>query len=221
MNSTAKRLLFWIALIIIIIGIVWGLIAAADKDGSGGSHSLSTPISSTDWTKGSSTAPVTIVEYADFQCPACQAYSPVINQLLTDEGTTTFFVYRYFPLTQHPHAIITASAAEAAGMQGKFWEMHDMLFANHSEWEDTLDPHTILIGYAKKIGLNVDQFKKDLDSDTVKARVLESLHDAQTQKLMYTPTIFINGIRVQNPQNLDAFKKLIDAAIHGTLTANS
>jgi protein-disulfide isomerase len=222
MDSTQKRVLFWFVFVVIIglvVLVVWSNYqskSAASAAANAPVVKLLTPVSSSDHTLGSPTAPVTIVEYADFECPACQAYAPVITQLLKDEGSKVYFVYRYFPLPQHPNAVPAAKAAEAAGLQGKFWQMHDMLFAENAQWENLPDPSSVFLGYAKALGLDPTQFSKDYASPTVAATINADLAQATANQLMYTPTLFVNGIRIQNPQSYEAFKALVDAAANGT-----
>ena len=221
MNPILKRSLFWGVFVVILGLIVWGMIVASAKSAATAANggvsqiAVSHPLSAGDWTQGSSSAPVQLIEYADFQCPACAAYAPVITKLLADEGGKVYFGYRYFPLPQHANALITAYAATAAGLQGKCWEMHDLLFAGQADWQDVTDPTSIIDGYATKIGLDMKKFTADMASDAVKTRVATDLQDATTMALDYTPTLFINGKRVANPQNYEAFKTLIDTAAQG------
>jgi protein-disulfide isomerase len=214
-----KRIGFWGFFVIIIALIVWGLVAANGKS-SGSSPSgtapttLPSPVTASDWSMGSSSAPVTIVEYADFECPACQDYYPILKQLITDENGTVRFVYRYFPLPQHPNAIISAEAAQAAGMQGQFWAMHDLLFANYTDWENLSDPTSVFVGYAAKIGISTTTFLADLTSPAVDKVVTDAYKADTTAGLDYTPTLFINGTRIDNPStNIYAgLKAMVDAA---------
>jgi protein-disulfide isomerase len=176
---------------------------------------------------------VTIVEYADFECPACQDYYPILKQLIADENGTAsasgaganriFFVYRYFPLPQHPNAIISAEAAQAAGVQGQFWAMHDLLFANYTDWENLSDPTSIFLGYAAKIGISTTTFLADLTSPAVDKVVTDSYQADTTAGLDYTPTLFINGNRIDNPStNIYAdLKTLVDAAAGGAASSSS
>jgi protein-disulfide isomerase len=215
MNTTLKKILFWGTFVIIFILIIWGIIVVGSESATSGGVTpitISHPLSSADWTEGSSTAPVQLVEYADFQCPACAAYAPVIKQLLSDESGKIYFGYRYFPLPQHANALAAAYAATAAGLQGKFWEMHDLLFANQADWENLADPTSVFIGYAQTLGLDIKKFTSDMGSDAVKNRVATDLNDANAMGLDYTPTLFVNGTRINNPETYAAFKALIDAA---------
>ena len=183
---------------------------------------LENPVTSSDWTLGSSTAPVTLVEYGDYQCPSCGAFYPVIKQLLSDEGPSrVYFVFRNFPLPQHPNAMISAEAAGAAGLQGQYWAMHDLLYANQNDWVNLAHPTSVFEGYASKIGINTTQFLKDLKSPDVYNRVISDLKQAQQNNLDYTPTFFINGVRITNPDSYTAFKQLIDNAASSTASTTN
>jgi protein-disulfide isomerase len=222
MDSTQKRVLFWFLFIVVIGLIVWVVWSNYSAKNTAAATSnapvvkLLNPVTSSDHTLGSPSAPVTLVEYADFECPACQAYEPVIEQLLKDEGSKVYFAYRYFPLPQHPNAVPAAKAAEAAGLQGKFWQMHDMLFADNAQWENLSDPSSVFVGYAKTLGLNTTQFSKDYASAAVAATINADLAQANANQLTYTPTLFVNGVRIDNPTSYAAFRALIDAAAGGT-----
>jgi protein-disulfide isomerase len=130
-----------------------------------------------------------------------------------EEGDKVRFVYRHFPLPQHGNAIIAAQAAEAAGLQGKFWEMHDLLFTHQNEWETIADPRAKFSSYAQTIGVNTVTFLKDIDSEVVQGRVSQDYKESVKNNLSYTPTFFVNGWRIQNPKTYEAFKKIIDDAI--------
>ena len=150
-----------------------------------------------------------------FQCPGCGQFAsftaPLIKERLVETGKVRF-VYYDFPLPQHPNAAITAQASEAAALQGKFWPMHDLLFANHTEWTELADPTDVLVGYAQRIGLNIQKFKADLTSQAVKDIVDTHLKEARRISLFQTPTFFINGKMIQNPQSYEQFNSILQAA---------
>ena len=129
-----KRILFWLGFIVVIGLIIWGMIAAGKK-ASRETANLPLPdqITAQDWARGNVNGPVTIVEYSDFQCPACGIYFPVVEQLFKEYASNMRFVYRHFPLPQHANAIPAAKASEAAGKQGKFWEMYEMIFSTQKD----------------------------------------------------------------------------------------
>lgn len=147
------------------------------------------------------TGNVTLVEFSDFQCPACLAVQEPLKQILQKYEGKVEFVYRYFPLTTiHKNAQIAAQAAEAAGMQGKFWEMHDKLFATQSTWAGLSDPKETFVGMAKEIGLDTEKFASDLESQTVKDAVSVDILAATRYSLGGTPTFFVNGMKTEFPQ---------------------
>lgn len=157
-----------------------------------------------------------LVEYSDFQCPSCKSAHDFLKTVEAS-GSADFditkkvtFVYRYFPLYQiHDKAKISAYVAEAAGIQGKFWEMSDLLFDNQQSWSASNDPQKeYFLNYAKELKLNIDQFKKDSDSTDVKNRVAEDLREAEQIGVNSTPTFFLNGQKV-DVNSYDEFKNLL------------
>lgn len=166
-----------------------------------------------------STATVTMVEFADFQCEACRAAQPGVRLLLEDYKGKLNFVSRYFPLPGHQHSRLAAQAVEAAGEQGKVWEMQDMLFERQDEWGSDAKPATraqvmeYFLGYAKTLGLNVDQFKQSIESGKFDAKISRDFADAEALNLTGTPTFFINGKKVVEAPSYQNLKKYIDAAL--------
>jgi len=155
--------------------------------------SLTPPVGPADHAQGSPEAPVTLVEYGDYQCPYCGAAYPMIKLLQQSLGDTLRFVFRNFPLAQaHEHAMLAAQAAEAAAVSGEesFWRMHDQLF----EHQDALELSD-LVGYAKAIGLDAAQFRRDLEAGTFQSRVRSDFRGGVRSGVNGTPTFFINGER--------------------------
>jgi protein-disulfide isomerase len=148
--------------------------------------------------RGLASAPVTIEEFADFQCPPCGALHPNLKLLETEFGPERLrVVFRQFPLVPaHAHALAAARASEAAGMQGKFWEMHDMIFENQKAWSDAFDSKTIFEGYATKLGLNIEMFRRDIGSEAVERRVFLDGKRAHALGVQGTPTVIMNGREV-------------------------
>ncbi len=174
-------------------------------------------ITSADWTRGSATAKVSVVEYGDFQCPACGQYESIMQQLESQYGDKVMFVFRNFPLYQiHQDAMISSQAAEAAGLQGKYWEMHDLLYKNQSEWS-LASADTVIAkyfdGYATSIGLSTAKFDADINSAIVKAKVQHDMDTGNAAQIDHTPTFFVNLTQIPNPQSLAEFKAVIDAAL--------
>ncbi len=167
-----------------------------------------------DYIKGNPDASVTLVEYLDFECEACGAYFPVVQELAKAYPNDLKIVTRYFPLPSHRNSMTAALAAEAAGRQGKYWEMHDLLFTEQKNWGEKPTPTPIVFEkYAEQLGLNMEQFKKDVASPEVKARVQRDFDAGEQLGNTGTPTFYLNGKKIQNPNGLEAFKALIDAEL--------
>lgn len=172
------------------------------------------PVSDSDWVKGDREARITLIEYSDLQCPACRAYYPVVNKLTDEFGQSVLFSYRHFPLRQiHFNSQLASQAAEAAGVQGKFWEMHDLLFERQDKWVNEKDPKALFEEYAKELGLNIDQFKNDLQSNEVENQVEKDYQSGVKAGVNATPTFFLNGIKLQNPATLEEFRDIIQKQI--------
>lgn len=152
------------------------------------------------YTKGTSTAKVKLTEYADFQCPACAAMAPIVADLFAKYPNDIEITFKHFPLTQiHPRALLAAKASEAAGKQGKFFEMHDKLFAGQSTWSSNSKAEEIFVGYATELGLDVEQFKTDLKDDEIAAKIRSNMTEGNQNNVQGTPTFFVNGLKVENP----------------------
>lgn len=173
-------------------------------------------VSATDWKQGPENPTVTVVEYADFECPACAAYQPVLQDIKTTFKDDLRFVYRQFPLPMHRNAVAAALASEAAGMQGKFWEMHDLLYAKQKEWSGkSAEDRGLFEKYAQELGLDMERFKQDMNSDRA-SQAVESGRDSGTAlNVRGTPTFFLDGEEIDNPGNADAFKALIRSKLEG------
>lgn len=147
--------------------------------------------------KGNESAELHLIEYSDFQCPACRSTEPVLAQLQEEYGDSFFLEYRHFPLRQiHPNAQLAAQAAEAAGMQGMFWEMHDHLFEHQDQWAKSLNPKRYFSDYAEELGLHAERFAYDLESDAVKDRVNKDADEAMAYELPGTPSFVFNGEQI-------------------------
>lgn len=170
-------------------------------------------VSEKDHVRGAQGAKVTLVEFGDFQCPACGAYEPIVRELQKNNPDTLQIVFRHFPLTQiHPNALLSAKASEAAGAQGKFWEMHDMLYDKQSEWSGALNARDIFMNYATTLGLDLALFTQVLDNKEVEDKILAEYKEGIKLGVQGTPTFFVNGEKITNPQSIDAFDAVIKAA---------
>jgi protein-disulfide isomerase len=164
--------------------------------------------------RGPTDAPVTLEEFGDFQCPPCGRLAGTIGQIEHDYQPHVRVIFRNFPFAIHAHAHDAALAAEAAGLQGHFWEMHDLLYREQSAWGAAPDAQLLFERYAGMIGLDVAVFKKDMDSEQVKARVAADQRRGSSLGVTSTPSIFVNNQplapRSLNPSGLRA---AIDAAM--------
>jgi protein-disulfide isomerase len=163
----------------------------------------------------SGSAKVTLVEFGDYECPACGDYEPFVKQLLTDFAGKMNFVFRNYPLSQHSNAQISSDAAEAAGLQGKFWQMHDKLYENQNDWSNSSDPTSIFVGYAQSLGLDVNKFESDIASAAVKNKVQSDTNDGNTVGLTETPTFYLNGVKIKNlTGNYTDLRNLVSAQLN-------
>jgi protein-disulfide isomerase len=190
--------------------------------------------------RGGANAPVTIEEFGDFQCPPCGELFPKLTKVEADYGERLRVVFRHHPMRKHEHAVLAARAAEAAGLQGRFWEMHDLLFENSLRWTkgvDTVGPEAtpsrrlqskilameievrdVFISYAERLKLDVERFKTDMDGEEVKARIEADKAHGGTLGVDRTPTLYINGrlLPVVSYQSVPTLHAAIDAALNGT-----
>jgi protein-disulfide isomerase len=205
-----------VAVGLVILGVVYGT-GSSSTPNSGFVATTAPAITASDWTIGSSTAPVTLIEYGDFQCPACGAYYPVVKQLLADEGNNVYFIFRNYPLyTLHPDASIAAQAAEAAGLQGKYWEMHDTLYTNQATWSAATPGDVVskyFNSYATSLGMDVAKFDQDINSNQVLNRIQSDVAGGNTASIDHTPTFFVNLKQIPNPTSYADFKSTIDQAV--------
>jgi len=172
------------------------------------SATLTQPVSAQDHAEGPADAPLTLVEYGDYQCPYCGAAYPVVKRLQKTLGKKLRFVFRNFPLTQaHPYALTAAQAAEAAALQGKFWEMHDLLF----EEQALLKPE-IIHSWGKRIGLDLKQFEDDIKESVVEKRIKEDRQSGIRSGVNGTPTFFINGKRYDGPPDYNSLLAALELA---------
>lgn len=209
-----RRIMLWGGGLILLGGSVGGvfLLAANPQEKSG---ALTAAVSQSDWFKGGADAKVELVEYADFQCPACQFYAPIVRQISQDFGEQIKIVYRHFPLSQHKQAELAAKAAEAAGRQGKFWEMHDMLYEQQTVWANNGKARDIFIGYAQTLGLDENQFVQDLESKDIEEKVRKDFQQGLQSKVDRTPSFFLQGKKIF-PGNYNEFKELTGRALAET-----
>lgn len=200
-----------IGIIILCILAVAGFLWLTRPDP--GSSSLGQP---TNHIFGQGAKNVTLIEYGDFQCPACAVYYPIVEAVTEKYKADIFFQFRNFPLESiHQNARAAARAAEAADMQGKFWEMYDVLYQSQDSWKNVSDPLSFFTAYARQIGVaDLEKFATDYRSTVVNAIINADLKEAQKLGASSTPTFVLDGVTLKdNPRDLEAFNKLIDDAI--------
>lgn len=164
--------------------------------------------------RGSAKAPVALEEFGDFECLPCFKLFPILRKLKTDYGERLSVTFREYPLPKHTHALDAARAAEAAGLQGHFWEMHDWLYENRSVWVSAVDTRAALISSAAKLGLDVPRFQKDMDSAEVTKRIAADRERLASLGLDKTPSVFINGdLFTTRPVTIESLRAAIDAAL--------
>jgi protein-disulfide isomerase len=202
----------------VIVGVILvfaGVVAlSGDKSEAPGKKGSASHLSQ--HIEGNKNATVTLIEYGDYQCSACEAYEPTVESVVTEFKNQIKFQFRNFPLTSlHPNAFASARAAEAADLQGKFWEMHDALYApsNWQVWTKASNPNPYFEQYARQLGLDVTKFKADFASSKVNDIINADMAQGNKLGITGTPTFFVNGKKTEISNSLPAFEKVIKAAI--------
>ena len=205
-SRRSKRIVAWgLVLAIVLLG---GYFMFSGSDESDDQAEQITQ----DHIKGAPNAPVTLIEYGDFQCPACRSYFPLVKQIEADYGESVSIIYRNFPLnTIHPNAQEGSQAAEAAGLQDKFWEMHDMLFIRQDEWSPLRNPKERLAEYAQELGLDREKFLSDYESKSVKRKIEKDQSLGRRQGASGTPTFILNEQKIE-PRSYEEFAQLLEQA---------
>ena len=217
-----KRILPLLIIAVVLVAAVaatWMLLRS-QKPGNSANNASPTPVTDTPGAepphvRGNANAPVTLEEFADFQCPSCGAYYPELKKIETEFGDRVRVIFRERPLVPpHEHALIAAQAAEAAGLQGRFWEMHDKLYENQTTWSVATDLVPIFVDYAKQIGLDTDRFMKDLNGEAVATRIFQDGKRAHALGVNSTPTFFVNGKEAKDDQwKPDGLRAMINQAL--------
>lgn len=188
------------------------VIAGSDQNGNIADH-----------TKGSESNEILLVEYGDYQCPSCAGAHPNVNELMEEYGGDVTFIFRNFPLTAiHPNARAAAAVAEAAGLQGKFWEMHDMLYEAQNDWSgvDASQRTELFASYARELSLDIDKFNADIAAKPVNSKINFDLALGKESGTSATPTFFLNGEKLDDATSgdivngdLTSIKEKLDALI--------
>lgn len=208
-----KRLISWSGLLFGLIFLTVGLIQLTVRPHPEAALSTNQPLIA-DGDKGEKATPITLIEYSDFQCPACAYSARMVKRLKEELGNSFQVVYRHFPLKSiHPNAEFAARSAEAADRQGKFWEMHHLLFEKQSEWaeKEKEEAEKIFAQYATELHLNVEQFQRDVHSQEVTDKVSNDYQSGLSLGVNATPTFFLNSHEITStPQSYDEFKELLE-----------
>lgn len=200
---------FWIVIVVILV-VFGGAVLLNSNKNTG--NSSGTP---TNHVEGQGSSGVRLIEYGDYECPYCEEYFPIVKQVAAVYNTQIYFQFRNLPLTQiHPNAFAGARAAEAASLQNKFWQMHDLLYENQSQWVDSSNPQTYFDLYAKQLGLNKTEFESDFAgtqvNDTIQADIAAFNKTGLPEA---TPTFFLDGKHITPDPTVASFSQLINAAI--------
>lgn len=212
MSNEVKRLGLIGLVIVVVVGIVGGVAYYKNANAPTATEAL---VRQDSHTTGATSATVTLVEFGDYQCPACGQAEPIIEQIRKDYADQSFqFVFRNYPLAMHANAPAAAEAAEAAAAQDKFWEMHDLLYAQQSAWSDLSDPTDQFIAYAKQVKVaDINKFTNELKSHAYAATIRADQKDGDALNVQVTPTFFLNGTKLEGVQAYDDLKAKIDALL--------
>ncbi len=214
--TTDHKVMLGIGLLTValITGLIWSSSGSPKQELPKKNMDNLLTVVSDDYVKGNPNAPVILVEYLDFECPACGAYFPLIKQLEQDFPNDLRIVFRYYPLPGHKNGLPAALAVEAATRQGKYYEMHDLLFTEQKNWGGKPAPTPVAFeAYAQKLGLDLAKFKQDVASQSVKDRVQRDVSSGTKLGNTGTPSFYLNGQKIQNPRSYEDFKTLIQAEI--------
>lgn len=203
-----KWIIFTLIVVVFFGGIIWvSKQNEANNSFNGDANKMITDGAIPDHMQGVTEQKVTFIEYGDYQCPGCGSMHEPIKAMVEQYKDKVTFVFRNLPLTNiHPNALAASTAAEAAGLQGKFWEMHDVLYQNQAAWKDAsvTQREGVFTGYASQLGLNVDQFKKDLTDQRVADKIDRDRATARKLRLDSTPTFVLNGTVIKGEDAVNA-----------------
>jgi protein-disulfide isomerase len=233
-SSNSSRTTAWFIVGFIVLVTAGAIIAGAMSSNSSSNTNASSTananfvatvvpaLTAADHIEGNASASVSLIEYGDFECPACAEYNPIVKQLVQNYGNRISFSFRNFPLyTIHPDAGISSQAAEAAGLQGKYWEMHDLLYTNQNDWVTTSPDQVVskyFDGYAQSLGLDVNKFNTDIVLAQVLAKVQTDVTGGTAAQIDHTPTFFVDLKQIPNPTSYSGFQTVIDSALAAVST---
>lgn len=199
--------LAWKAALVVLVPLVVGVLLY----GLGSNAQLASPaqVTENDHVRGVADAPVTLVVYGDFQCPACMEEAEVIARAWRRIGESVQLVFRHYPLDTHSHAFLAARYAEAAARQDAFWPMHDLLYANQSLWAVLPEPASLFDGFAEDLGLDMEQLARDLEADDIRDKIRADQRGGTRAGVRSTPSLFVNGRLVATPRSAVELEALV------------
>src|SRR5229473_6738157 len=209
------------AVLVATLALTWVLLRSSRPDQSSTNTSSSEGPSGAEppHVRGNPNAKVTLEEFGDFECPVCATYSVEVKKIEAEFGDRLRVIFREYPLypTPHKHALIAAQAAEAAGLQDRFWEMHDKLYENQKAWSEATDVMPMFIDYARQIGLDTDRFGRELNGEIVAARIFQDGRRVHALGVTGTPSFFVNGKALDAASfSPDGLRALINQALRET-----
>ena len=212
--SVAKPLSILAAVVVVALGVAFYLQRRADDQTASApapsSQNTGSVLSSQGWSKGNSQAKAVLVEFVDFQCGACAAASGRVAKIARKHGSRLKIVFKHHPMQKaHGNAMIAAQAAEAAGLQYKFWEMHDLLLQRQHEWAKVPDAQTLFLRYAAELQLNLARFRRDLWNQEVRNKIYRDIMEGQMAQVRSVPAFFLNGKPIPNSRDEVEFEQRI------------
>ena len=218
MTKEAK-ILIAIAVVVVIGGVLLAIFANPQPAEPGAPVDQQSLIRDSSHMTKKSTAKVNIVEFGDYQCPGCGVAHPILKQVVEQykDNENVNFVFRNYPLESiHPNARIASEAAEAAGAQGKFWEMHDLLYERQNDWNVQPNPLTLFADYANSLGINVDQFKTSINQSSAKDIIQADIDDGTKLGVTGTPTFFVNEEMISGYKGWADIKAVIEKKLNAS-----
>lgn len=216
-----KRYVLWGGLLGAMLLVVFVMVQMVDQDAGNESVAVSADNNrgeqgvlaprENDWMKGNPEADVVIVKYSDFQCPACRFYASMDDRLSQDLGDDILFIYRHFPLRNFQYSGLASRYAEAAGRQGNFWGMHDLIYINQQRWSRSDDAEPIFNEFVEALELDSRQLEQDLEDPELMERIEADYQSGQNAGVRAVPALFINGEAVDNPRSFEDYRSLIDS----------
>ena len=223
MSKAAKPIVI-IVLAVAVAGAAAFYFSRQSNEATNTSDSASAPLQKTGGGRfrGPENARITLVEFGDYQCPSCKAYHPVVQELLARYPQQVRLEFHHYPLISiHPNAMAASMAVEAAGEQGKYWEMHDLVFELQDQWSRSPNPEPDFLAMASRLGLNQNSFMQAMRSPQLQDRVLQDVVRAREAQVEAVPTFFIDGKKISVPLSITAFVDIVEMNLRNQASANT